>query len=240
MGKKRRGRNDTTWKIVGITAVAGATFVLAGLALSESRSERAANAGSVPVQPTSDAVEVDSRFLMSVLSDSHAYNADSWWRQTIGTGTFPNAYLGEFESLPGAATSSLIPRLDAATAQGGAVVVQAGTNDLLSNRTPEQAVEGLSSLWQGIRDRGAAPVAALVPPSDEVPLLVVELNGLIRSAAAEQGLELIDVYSPVAQSDGTWADGVSDDARHANRAGSALMADAAREQLPRIIDALDG
>ncbi|CCE76401.1 esterase [Clavibacter nebraskensis] len=213
--------------------------MLAGLALSESQLERPANAGSVAAVPTSDAVEAESRFLMSVLSDSHAYNAGSWWRQTIGTGTFPDAYLGEFESLPGAVTSSLTPMLDAVTAQGGAVVVQAGTNDLLSQRTPEQAVEGLSGLWQGIRDRGAVPVAALVPPSDEVPQLVVELNRLIRTAAAEQGLELIDVYTSVAQSDGTWADGNSDDARHANGVGSALMADAAREQLPRIIDALD-
>ncbi|WP_316289923.1 SGNH/GDSL hydrolase family protein [Clavibacter michiganensis] len=239
MGKKRRRRNNTAWKIIGITVAAGATFALAGLALSESQLERPTNAGSVAAVPSSDAVEADSRFLMSVLSDSHAYNAASWWRQTIGTGTFPDAYLGEFEALPAAATSSLTPRIDAVTAQGGAVVVQAGTNDLLSGRTPEQTADGLSDLWQGIRDRGAVPVAALVPPSDEVPQLVVELNGLIRSEAAEQGLELIDVYTSVAQSDGTWADGESDDSRHSNAAGAAVMASAAREQLPRIIDALD-
>jgi lysophospholipase L1-like esterase len=217
-----------------------AVLTLAGVALGQARQERPANAGTVAMAPDVEPTDDSDPFLMSILSDSHAFNADSWWRQTIATGRFPGAYLGAFESQPGAATTSLEPKLDAATSKGGAVVVQAGTNDLLSKRTPEQAVEGLEALWQGVRDRGAVPVAALVPPSNEVPAGVVELNEQIRAAADEQGLQLIDVYSPVAQPSGQWANGLTTDARHANAAGSKLMAAAAREQLPAIIDALDG
>ncbi|AJW79903.1 SGNH/GDSL hydrolase family protein [Clavibacter michiganensis subsp. insidiosus] len=221
---------------------AAATLALSSFALDEARTERPGNAGQVAAVPEASAAAVadadDGPLLMSVLSDSHAYNTGSWWRQTVATGTFPGIYLGTTASQPGAASTSLVPLLDQATATGGAVVVQVGTNDLLSGRTPAQAVDGIAALWEGVRDRGAEPVAALVPPSDEVPEEVLALNEAIRDAATAEDVPLLDVYSTVADADGSWADGLTVDRRHANDAGSDLMAQAAREQLPAVIAAL--
>ena len=172
--------------------------------------------------------------VVSVLSDSHAFNADSWWRQTVVANKVPGLALGAFESQPGAASSSLVARLDAATAKKGLVIVQAGTNDLLSRQTPADAAAGVEALWKGVKDRGATPVAALVPPSDKVPAEVVELNNLLTAAATSQGLKIIDVYHAVAGPDGTWLAGDTIDGTHANKAGSDLMTAAAKKQLPSL------
>ncbi len=241
MKKTRRRWSSRTWALAGVGVTAVATFALSSLALDEARMDRPASAGQVAALPETPATtDADGDPLrMSVLSDSHAYNTGSWWRQTVATGTFPGIYLGTTASQPGAASTSLVPLLDQATATGGAVVVQVGANDLLSGRTPAQAADGIADLWQGVRDRGAEPVAALVPPSDEVPAAVVALNTAIRDAATAEGIPLLDVYSAVADTDGSWADGLTGDRRHANAAESDLMAKAAREQLPAVIAALE-
>ena len=172
--------------------------------------------------------------MVSVLSDSHAYNAGSWWRQTVVSGNIPDAELGAFESQPGATSTTLIKRLDAAAAHGGLVLVQAGTNDLIAGRRPATALTGIEALWDGITERGATPVAMLVPPSNKHGQQTVELNDLIRKAAAKRGLALIDVYTVVANPDGTWRHGLTTDGIHANAEGSAPMAAAAQEQIKRI------
>lgn len=174
--------------------------------------------------------------VVSILSDSHAYNADSWWRQTMESHTVPGSTMGSFESTPGADTQALVPHLDDATERGGYVIVQAGTNNLLSAQSPEDALAGIVALWDGIAAREATPVAALVPPSATRASGVLELNRLITSEAAARGLPLVDVYSPVAAADGDWADGMSGDGVHANKAGSDRMASVARTQMTTMFD----
>ncbi len=168
---------------------------------------------------------------IGILSDSHAYGKHSWWRQTVVAGAVPGLRLGPYESHPGAQTVGLVDRLDAAVRQADLVVVQAGTNDIRKGRSSEQAAEGVRVLWDGITARGAAPVAALVPPSDTQPALAVELNRLLRTAAKARNMPLLDVYTPVAAADGSWRAGLSNDGIHSNRKGSDLMAEAARGQL---------
>ncbi len=168
---------------------------------------------------------------IGVLSDSHAHGKHSWWRQTVVADTVPGLRLGPFESHPGAQTVGLVDRLDAAARRADLVVVQAGTNDIRKGRSPEQAAEGVRVLWDGISARGAAPVAALVPPSDTHPGLAVELNRLLKTAAQARGMPLLDVYTPVAAADGSWRAGLSNDGIHSNRKGSDRMAAAARAQL---------
>ncbi|MBJ2119966.1 SGNH/GDSL hydrolase family protein [Arthrobacter sp. MSA 4-2] len=168
---------------------------------------------------------------IGILSDSHAHGKHSWWRQTVVAGTVPGLRLGPYESHPGAQTVGLVDRLDAAVRQADLVVVQAGTNDIRKGRSPEQAAEGVRVLWDGITARGAAPIAALVPPSETQPALAVELNRLLRTAAEARGMPLLDVYTPVAAADGSWRAGLSNDGIHSNRKGSDLLAEAARGQL---------
>ena len=174
--------------------------------------------------------------VVSILSDSHAFNADSWWRQTVAAGKVPGMTMGAFESHPGAGAAALAKRLDAAAAKKGIVIIQAGTNDLLSGTSPADTAAGVEALWKGIKDRGATPVVALVPPSNTVGANVVELNNILSSDATKQRMDVIDVYAPVANPDGTWQNGMTTDGTHANKAGSDLMTAAAMKQLPSLVD----
>lgn len=234
--KKRRASVTRKAKIVAsISGLLAAALVFGGLYIKQQEilAANAAQAESYQPAPVQGVTEIPTTSV-GILSDSHANNADSWWRQTIVADAVPGLTMGSFESQPGAETSSLIPRLDAATTDADMVVVQAGTNDLLSARTPEDAAQGLFSLWDGIKERGAQPIASLVPPSDARPAEVVVLNDLIREEAENQGIPLIDVYSTVANEDGAWAAGLSDDGVHSNKEGSDRMASAAQDQLAEL------
>jgi lysophospholipase L1-like esterase len=232
MGRKRRLSVGKNWQIAGLALLAVLALGVAGYSVLKPAASKP-EAAFTPAPITAPTTPAPAK-IVSVLSDSHANNADSWWRQTAAAGKVPGLALGAFESQPGAMSTSLAARLDAATAKKGLVIVQAGTNDLLALKTPAQAAAGVQALWQGIKDRGATPVAALVPPSDKAPDGVVQLNDLLARAAAAQGLKVIDVYHAVANPDGTWAAGTTADGTHANKAGSDRMATAASEQLPEL------
>lgn len=182
------------------------------------------------------AAETKAAIVTSILSDSHAFNADSWWRQTVMANKASGMTTGAFESQPGAGAAALAKRLDAAAAKKGLVIVQAGTNDLLSGASPADTAVGVEALWKGIRDRGATPVVALVPPSNDVPAEVRELNRILIEEAMTQRLDVIDVFTPVANKDGSWAVGYTTDGTHANKAGSDVMTAAVLRQLPSLID----
>lgn len=226
------GRRDIDrkqlWQYIGIAALV-VLAVIMGIAAFRSVAPSAAQPNDAPNDTGSSLVVV------SVLSDSHAYNAGSWWRQTIVAGAVPGAEMGAFQSQPGAESTSLVKRLDAAAADGGLVLVQAGTNDIIAGKTPAEALTGIEALWDGIKQRGATPVAMLEPPSDKHGGKTVALNDLIRQAAKARHMALIDVFTVVANSDGTWKDGLTKDGIHANAAGSAPMAAAAQTQLTALV-----
>jgi lysophospholipase L1-like esterase len=179
----------------------------------------------MPAEPTA----------VSVLSDSHAFNEGSWLRRTIPAGAIPNVGLAAFASQPGADSETLAAKLDEAATGAGFVLVQAGTNDLLVGDSPEQAAAGVEALLQGVRDRGATPIVVLVPPSDTRASRTVTLNGLLRDYATQNGLGVLDVYSAVANPDGTWKTGLSGDGIHASGQGPELMAQATLGQLPELL-----
>lgn len=216
------------WQYIGVGALAVLALGL-GIAAVRSVAPTAAQPNDIPSDTSASLVVV------SVLSDSHAYNAGSWWRQTIVAGSVPGAEMGAFQSQPGAESTSLVKRLDAAAADGGLVLVQAGTNDIIAGKTPAEALTGIEALWDGIKRRGATPVAMLEPPSDKHGGKTAALNDLIRKAAAERGMALIDVYTVVANPDGTWKAGLTKDGIHANTAGSAPMTAAAQAQLAALV-----
>ena len=114
------------------------------------------------------------------------------------------------------------------------MIVQAGTNELLTARSPEETFTGITALWDGVAAAGAKPIAALVPPSDKTPSAVIELNELIRQEAKTRDIPILDVYRPVAAQDGSWADGHSGDGLHADREASDTMAAAALRQVQQI------
>jgi lysophospholipase L1-like esterase len=143
--------------------------------------------------------------------------------------------LGVFAAHPGATAAALEGALDEAVAAKGSVIVQAGTNDLAAGAGPDAAATNVEILLAGVKERGARPILALIPPSATRGAEVKETNRLLSGYAADAGIGVLDLTSVAASPDGKWRDGLSDDGLHANAAGSTIMAAAAAEQLPRLI-----
>ena len=220
-----------------LVVVAVVSFVLAlGGAPQRVLVESAIREMPAPEQTTTPD-KVTPAVPLSVLSDSHAYFAESWWRQTVVANAVEGASTGATASQPGAVADTIASGLDeaAAAAPNGYVLVQAGTNDLLAGSSPARASADIQSLWQGVRDRGSTPIAVLVPPSSEVGAEVIELNRLLAGAARAEGIAILDVYTPVAEADGGWQAGTSDDGKHANLEGASLQANDVLAQLPGIL-----
>jgi lysophospholipase L1-like esterase len=184
---------------------------------------------------TTPASSTAAAVVVSVLSDSHAFNAGSWFRKTVEAGTVPGVTLGTFASQPGAAATVLTAKLDEATASKGVVIVQAGTNDLLSAVGSVQTAANVEALIQGVKDRGAKPVLALIPPSAKRGPEVLDTNALLTTYAKANGVGILDLTTAVAAPTGQWKPGLSDDGTHANPAGSQIMADAAAQQIPALV-----
>lgn len=183
--------------------------------------------------PTADPAAVP--VVVSVLSDSHAFNAGSWFRNTVEAGKVPGVKMGVFVSQPGASAEVLAGKLDEASASKGVVIIQAGTNDLLSARGSENTVAGIEALVEGVKERGAKPVLALIPPSAERGYEVLDANALLTEYAKANKVGVLDLTSSVATETGEWKDGLSGDGVHANPAGSKLISDAAAQQIPVLI-----
>lgn len=196
------------------------------------------SAREIPVPAQTTAPEVQSpSILVSVLSDSHAYFAASWWRQTVEANAIEGVSMGAFASQPGAVAATIASGLDeaSAAAQNGYVLVQAGTNDLRAGSSPAEAATDIQALWAGVRERGSTPIAVLVPPSSQVGSQVIELNRLLAGEARLEGIAILDVYTPVAEADGGWQAGLSDDGTHANLVGASSQANEVMAQLPGIL-----
>jgi lysophospholipase L1-like esterase len=232
--------------IVAVVVIAGgsAFFIVSSGTPDRVLSERVtheppatAEAQTAVAEPVPTAEPVPAAVPVSVLSDSHAYFAASWWRQTVEAGAIEGVSMGAFASQPGAVAATIASGLDeaAAAAQGGYVLVQAGTNDLLAGSSPTQAAADIQALWAGVRDRGSTPIAVLVPPSSEVGAEVIELNRLLVDGAAVENVAVLDVYTPVAEADGSWQAGTSDDGKHANLTGASLQANEVLVQLPALL-----
>ncbi|BCT77079.1 hypothetical protein SCMU_29210 [Sinomonas cyclohexanicum] len=173
--------------------------------------------------------------IVSVLGDSHSGWPDSWFRLSVGNASIPGA-AGVLASEPGRSSIALQAWVAEATARGGVVLVQAGTNDLLlDHSTPAKAAQGVEALVNAVASRGARAVLVSVPPSATLGPATNQLDALLKDWAAEHNVAWLDVTSAVARPDGTWRPGLSDDGVHANGTGGALMASAARQQLPELL-----
>jgi lysophospholipase L1-like esterase len=167
-----------------------------------------------------------------VLSDSP--DTGAWLRGTVEAGRVDGYQVGRVATRSGADTEAIHALVPRAT-DADWVVVQAGTNDLLGGDTPRQAVSGVKSLVSDVRAEGPSVIVALVPPSDERPTRVQQVNNRLQRWASQKGIGVLDVYSPVADSDGSYRAGLSDDGVRANAAGGRLEARAVARQLPDLL-----
>ncbi|WP_427174467.1 SGNH/GDSL hydrolase family protein [Arthrobacter sp. 92] len=222
-------------KYVWLAVLAAATVFVVAVALKPGAPS--ADAAAVPksTAPVATPTASVAPVVVSVLSDSHAFNAGSWFRQTVEAGTIPGVRLGAFASQPGASATVLTAKLDEAAASKGIVIVQAGTNDLLSAVGADRTAANVEDLIDGVKARGAKPVVALIPPSAKRGPEVLDTNKLLTAYATANKIGLLDVTTAVETPGGQWKDGLSDDGVHANQAGAKLMADAAAQQIPVLI-----
>jgi lysophospholipase L1-like esterase len=136
----------------------------------------------------------------------------------------PVAYSGN-AGVGGERSDEILARVPEALApRPGTVLVLAGTNDVRQGRA-EGTIDTLTRIAEEIEDGGATPVFATLPPSDEFPAETMVLNERLRAWADERGVELLDFWTPLADPDGTFAEGMSDDGTHPSPEGAEVLAD---------------
>lgn len=177
------------------------------------------------------------RRTVAVLSDGLIADPASWFQQTVAAGEIRGLKVGVQASQPGADTAAVATRLpDVAEAE--LVIVQAGTNDLLAGTSGQDTALRVIDLLQQVQETGAEVIWVTIPPSGAVGAEVIVANDAIRKWAEGSGVGVLDVYTPVADSDGTYADGFSPDGIQPAEAGNVAQAKAARDQLPKVVQAV--
>lgn len=228
--------------LIALAAIALASLALSGVSLRSGAnpaptSRPASTAFDLPAETSTPTPEGEQVVGASLLSDQNGALEVSWWTLSVAAGLVPN--LVDLRELPspeaGAdllTTDQLQNRLDAVPVLSGYTVVQSGTGDIEDGADPVSVSAGVQLLWQAVAGKGATPIVALVPPSDEYGDEVIELNGLLRAAATAAGYGVLDLYSPLAAPDGSYAPNYSTDGVSPNAAASQLLADTAKAQLP--------
>lgn len=206
-----------------------AAAVPAGAAYQASSATPSAAPSAAPAGGAGASAAANARTI-SVLSDSRS----AWLRRTVATGHIKGYELGDVTARPGADTRT-INGLVSRAAGSDWVIVQAGASDIHNGATPRQTVSGVKSVVTDVRDRGPSVIVALVPPSNVQPTDVLRVNTRLKKWATRQGIGVLDTYSPVADPNGTYRSGLSDDGVHTNAQGTSLEARAVTRQLPSLL-----
>lgn len=208
-----------------------------------SSSDPAPGAGPVT---DSDAVRNPDGTVGPVVALGDSLTADLGWTVPPGGVVYPSWFTAALEDeprlvaaanagIPGDTTEGMVARFarDVAVHAPRVVVILGGTNDLPLARTTEQVVGTLEQLAELARDAGAVPVLATVPPRTDGSFAsdVADLNAGIRRSAASSGTPVIDFFSVLADEDGGWREGFTDDGLHPTKAGADAMARIAVETL---------
>ncbi|WP_235779102.1 SGNH/GDSL hydrolase family protein [Sinomonas notoginsengisoli] len=196
----------------------------------------ALSGGAAPATAAASDTSPSALTVVSVLGDSHSGWPGSWFRGSVANGAVPGVAPGVLASEPGRTSIELLAWVGQATARRGVVLVQAGTNDLLIRRaTPPVAAQGVEALVTAVSAQHVRAILVSVPPSGTLGAATNQLNALLEDWSHGHQVPWLDVTRAVAQADGTWQLGLSDDGVHANAAGGERMASAARAQLPGLL-----
>jgi len=232
--------------LIAVAAIALAALALSGVSLRSGTnpsptSRPASTVFNLPQEtPTpSPTPTPEATVSLTLLGDNSVSTDASWWAQSVTAGLVPGAVENAELAAPAAGaglltTEELQNRVDASTALTGFVVVQSGTGDLEAGADPVVISSRVQGLWQSVIAKGATPIVALVPPSDQYGAEVIELNGLLQTAATAAGHGILDVYSPIAAADGSYGPSFSSDGIAPNAAASQLLAQTAIAQLPQL------
>ncbi len=151
---------------------------------------------------------------------------ESWYVRAVADE--PRLVSAFTAGIPGNTTTDMLARFagDVAAWSPRVVVILGGTNDLAAGRTTEQVLDTLAELAERARDLGATPVLGTVPPRTDGDYAerVAELNAAIRAAGEDSGTTVIDFFSVLADGDGGWRPGFTDDGVHPTAAAADAMA----------------
>ncbi len=201
--------------------------------------------GAAPVTD-SDPVRNADRTVGPVVALGDSLTSDVGWAVPPGGVVYPSWFTHALEDeprlvaaanagIPGDTTEGMVARFarDVAVHAPRVVVILGGTNDLPLGRTAEQVVGTLEQLAELARDAGAVPVLATIPPRTDGSFAseVADLNAGIRRSAESSGTPVIDFFSVLADEDGGWREGFTEDGLHPTSAGADAMARIAVETL---------
>ncbi|SMQ58420.1 GDSL-like Lipase/Acylhydrolase family protein [Agreia sp. VKM Ac-1783] len=240
-----RGADYVALAVVAVAAIVLAALALSGVSLRPGvnpnpTSRPAPTSFDLPTETPTATPTTAPAASVSLLGDQNSSGADSWWAQSIESATVggvqSSARLG-LERVSGstAAVADLQQEIDATTSLSGYVIVQAGSTDVARGASSESIAAQVETLWKAVTIRGATPIVALLPPSDDDPEAIIAVNDALKTAAAAAGYGVLDLNAAVASPNGTWVTGFSDDGVVANARGSRILADAVASQLPVLV-----
>ena len=234
--------------LIAVAAIALAVVAMSGVTLRPGAtvvptSQPAKNFGLSETATPTPTPTAEPSVVVSLIGDPTTAAAGSWWARSVGSALVPNALAGAtITAVPTTvgepvSVAALQQALETNATLGGVVIAQAGAAEAADAASTASVVTSVQALWQGVIDRGAKPVAALLEPSDDSPERVIEINSAITAAAAEAGVPVLDLHTPVASVEGGWATGLSDDGATPNAVGAETLAQAAIAQLPALLTA---
>lgn len=111
----------------------------------------------------------------------------------------PGANLG----VPGNVTAQMLARFPSEVPDHGfrVFILLGGTNDLRYHRGIPGAIANITTMAKSAKDAGMVVVLSELPPDYEDPPLLfpeaMELNGMIKALAQQQGYLLVDYWDPM-------------------------------------------
>lgn len=166
-------------------------------------------------------------------SDTLRVNAiDSYYDVLTCREDSPIAYVAN-EGVGGQTSDEILDRVpDVLDHDPEVVLVVAGTNDVLEDKSTDETFANLTAIRDGLADGGVEQIIfGSLPPSNETPAENVTFNAALDEWAAGQDVTLVDLWTPLAADDGTYAEGMNVDQHHPSAAGAERLADAAAAAL---------
>lgn len=110
------------------------------------------------------------------------------------------------------------------------VFIVAGTNDIVQGST-DSSIANLTAMNTRLVAAGIRPVFGLLPPNDKRTAATLTFDGKLRVWAASNHIQLFDFFTPLADPDGKYRTGMTEDGTHPTKEAASLMAKQVRDYL---------
>lgn len=134
----------------------------------------------------------------------------------------------ENEGNVGESTSSMLRRFDACVSRHkpDSVIIWGGLNDLSSGVSAETAVANLRSMYEKTRAIRATPIGCTLSPvrgSAKFNEKIRAYNDKVQELCSSEGVQLVDLYNPLADVDHWLKSEYNNDGAHLNTEGYTMV-----------------